>query len=752
MVGQVNAFSADSDDEFRVTRENGSTQGIFKTCAVPVIPFLDAGALDVLALLWPKLLRYNQLGLPAALRMLADRGNNAAAQATAVLDGWKRQATTQPLAMFRSLEQARLNSWLLDKRLAILFNRETLPAQPAGRIRLLVSRLSLAFGLLNPFYNLEAFVGAQDSLVGENQTDSGVLDIVPFFLPAALRNFVVAEAGNWNGLSWEKLREMAGEAMLDARRRKMLLGLTRLAGVPVHHILFAANVLEWIPRRVGGKKADSISSDEALAQLDKAISGHFNHHSDPLAGPANLNALIRFLNWIPLVEGQENFQGRNWTYSSVCDTTEDLLAELAAHPESWRDGFGQAFLSVLKPQIENLDATSAKGRLLLHLIVAEKRLEPEFFSRGLGNGWRAKIIRSVAHPPADEALSSTKAVLPPSLVGGKPFNLALANHVLPAIIPEGFVVSADMVGSLLRENERLWQTVVLLSHSSSLKAKLVYARQIRLLVSRMEVPCWLESIIAEALARFPEVTLWAVRSSSQDEAEARGIYRSLLRVPRRRFQEAVLRCVASFFSPGAVKFRMLAGAGDLPDFAVYCLAYRRAEGGVATISRDCCTISVGKTAAHVTSGKPVQREIKGRVKKIRELPAITSILCQLEKAFGAVQIEWLEGLTTGPILLQLEFLGKGRQTKPRTVARSSAKVCRIESLKELGRVRLTLERQQEAVAIRLGAAINLDLFQGELLSLLVQHGNRVSEVRLHKPISPSSHFANICHYLGIAIR
>ena len=42
LVKKVSFFSTDTTDEFRVTRENGSTEGIFKTWAVPVIPFLEA--------------------------------------------------------------------------------------------------------------------------------------------------------------------------------------------------------------------------------------------------------------------------------------------------------------------------------------------------------------------------------------------------------------------------------------------------------------------------------------------------------------------------------------------------------------------------------------------------------------------------------------------------------------------------------------------------------------------------------------
>ena len=43
LVQKVNVYSDDETDEFGVIRENGKREGIFKTWAVPVIPFLELG-------------------------------------------------------------------------------------------------------------------------------------------------------------------------------------------------------------------------------------------------------------------------------------------------------------------------------------------------------------------------------------------------------------------------------------------------------------------------------------------------------------------------------------------------------------------------------------------------------------------------------------------------------------------------------------------------------------------------------------
>ena len=50
LVSKLNVFGNDETDEFTVLRENGETNGIFKTWAVPVVPFFEGEMQENLAL------------------------------------------------------------------------------------------------------------------------------------------------------------------------------------------------------------------------------------------------------------------------------------------------------------------------------------------------------------------------------------------------------------------------------------------------------------------------------------------------------------------------------------------------------------------------------------------------------------------------------------------------------------------------------------------------------------------------------
>lgn len=138
LVGKVNAYGNDSTDEFSVERDGGR-QGIFKAWAIPAIPFLDFGNIEVLVKLWPDLIVLaDTIGFWQALTMLADGGNeitrDLALTAVKTLSDWNRVSVDKPSYLERSLERARINSWILDLRLTNVFNRVQLASDMRERI------------------------------------------------------------------------------------------------------------------------------------------------------------------------------------------------------------------------------------------------------------------------------------------------------------------------------------------------------------------------------------------------------------------------------------------------------------------------------------------------------------------------------------------------------------------------------------------------------------------------------------------
>ena len=407
MCGAIHAYSLDGDDEFTVSREDNIVQGVFKSWAVPVIPFLDTGTIDILSSLWPKLINLTgQMSFYDALEVLKGDPDTEgqARRVDEILSAWRKSCSEYPLRLKRSLESARLHSCILDRRLAEVFVKEPVFRKIPQRITQLITRLQLAFGLQNPFYDLEALAAdprlLREEIPLQSSSHAGRLDAVAFLLPAAFREFVVAEEGDWKGLGWPQLQEQTSGLLSDQLMRRVTLNVSRLAGIPPRHVLSAANALQWVPTRAGGRTSDPIATREALSRLDEILSRPGPSEVGVVGVLAEMNALIRFLNWVPLIECEENFSGLWWTYSSVCDTATQLLQTLDQHPEVWQEGFAAVFATVLRPQLEGLDAVSAVGRFLIQLVVKEGKLREEFFS-GVDLEWHNRTVELVTQPPTE---------------------------------------------------------------------------------------------------------------------------------------------------------------------------------------------------------------------------------------------------------------------------------------------------------------------------------------------------------------
>lgn len=756
LVGKVNAYGNDSTDEFSVERDGGR-QGIFKAWAIPAIPFLDFGNIEVLVKLWPDLIVLaDTIGFWQALTMLADGGNeitrDLALTAVKTLSDWNRVSVDKPSYLERSLERARINSWILDLRLTNVFNRVQLASDMRERINQLVNRLELSFSLLAPFYNLEALAGDPKWIYGQREPakrhpSCGKLDAIALLLPSAMSDFVTATRLNWHGLSWEDIRRTTQELLSDDALQSVILNISRVAGIPPHHVLFAANSLEWIPIRGGGKKEDMAPRD-ATEQIADIISGNEPASRDKNAADvlSNANAMIRFQNWVPLIEGDRNFEGLDWTYSSVCDTSNALLDTLN-HGSVWSSDFRPTFEQKLRCQLDDLDATSAKGRFLLQLI-REGRLESKLAPR-CDYEWKMKTIRELQES-SFTMVNAGRTIWPRSVVGDKTFGLSLASFVLEEEhILNYFAITSDEVESWLRVVPEIWRNILWLNQEHNLDSKVSIAESVERAIVSTELPEWLSRVIAKRVEALPREQSWAIRSSSLEEGEARGVYSSYLQVPGGEIKEAVKGCIASFYSKEAVLFRSTSQSGDLPFFAVLVMPYRKGAGGVVARARQAGSheiiVEAGSSADEVTSNGCEAKAISCSHPLSAEA---TRVFSRLERVFGRVQIEWVRS-NRNLRLLQLDLLENDLSdiggTKQCDFAVS------IDSLDELRLIERDLESREGNAAIVLGPMIELDLFQGELLGLIARFGRRICEVRADGRVLETSHFANICGHFRIAL-
>ena len=369
LVKKVSFFSTDTTDEFRVTRENGSTEGIFKTWAVPVIPFLEADQERNLA--W---CMHNRTG--NFLEVLTPELHGT-------LQVWHDKLRENPARLWQTLERWRSFCEIYDRRLTRIFQESKLPDSKEERLAELYWRLKIAFAYASPFYHLEAMVADKNQTpanpveVNVDIDGGGALDMVGMLLPAALSAAVTTKPLNWSGINWHKIKDLTSSLKPGTPEFNITFRISRSLGVSLEHVIFAANVLEWIPVSVGGKRAD-ISPAEAQMLVDATLRKTSSALSSTVIG-RDFNAQIRFLNWFPSIENQLNFDnGEGWRYSAACDTSNQLLKEVDA-TDPFNPDFAVSFRETISLQISHVDATSAKGRLAMKLI-EEGKLKPEFYA------------------------------------------------------------------------------------------------------------------------------------------------------------------------------------------------------------------------------------------------------------------------------------------------------------------------------------------------------------------------------------
>lgn len=681
LFGRYKAFPSNGrEDEFIIVREDGRRQGIFKEWAPPILPLLSGHEIEE----------------------------------------WRMRTSSQPAFLEKELRRAWRNSWLIDRNLAIKFATRPLSENPEQRVSEVVGRLKQAFGLMAPFYHLEAVVDdpAWFGMNQETQPLTGELDVAAFLLPSALQQYVVAMANNWNGLNWPEIHRLTTSALASPLHVGILLGLAGLLGVPPEHLIFAANALQWIPTRVGGKKGD-IGEREAINDLKQVIEKSRKPKDlDFLSVLADMNARIRFFNWLPLIKGPKNFDGLDWTYASVCDTANELFRTLDAYPELWQSDFRDVYTEKLRPQILNLDAASAKGRFLLDIIVNERRLAGNFVDKQINQYYHKHPVRLV--------FNATHEFNQSCLVGTKPVGLTLASYVLGKehVLP-GLVISTETIEG---------------RHHKGL-AKV-------------------------ARTHWPDIKLWAVRSSSMDEGTARGVYETVLCVAPARLDNAIEACIKSYNHDGAVAFRRARGPNDQDcriEIAVLLQPYQTGTcGGVAVITNSSNTedkwyqISVARTAEEVTSGgKTREFGFSSSAQVPHDLIPLVSTLERLHNIFGgAIQTEWTMDNTGKVIILQMEFMPTMSLEDSRD-QRGNEQITAlpISSPADIRKTIALVETRESSHALRLVISHEIDArsFQGELFMMVVRLGRRIKEISLANQVSPSSHFANICRHFGIRL-
>jgi len=735
MVEKVNFFSDDLNDEFRIIREDGAVEGIFKTWAVPVIPLMDTDGLV----------------------------DNDQSNRQEVFDRWLEVLKNNPIRTWETLERWRTITETSDRRLFEIFQRRELPEEKNERMAELVFRLKLAFGFAAPFYHIEAMVAdsKKDKInpfeAVRHDGEGGFLDIVGMALPSALSNMVTTERLAWNGLSWEKIREMVEK--MDRRDLAVAMRVARAAGITIEDVVFAANVLEWIPVSVGGKRAD-LEKEEAIDLIlgNDSMSGSF----DLSRVARDMNGLIRFLNWSPLVRSASNFSdGSGWRYAAVCETANQIVSEIEAGGVLEAE-FEKVFLRQIVDQLKNLDASSARGRFVLSLLQEKDKWKDGLLDK-IESEWplfRQEVAKELIEAEENEAIRNIFDGGPRALVGGKVAGLAEARVIFgEESTIEGKVLTTDFVSNWIMENEVIKSMIQTMEMETDIETKLQIGSLVRNTIEMTALP----KNIVDRLAISGDM---AVRSSSFDEdtlinGTAAGIYESVVPVRKNKLEGAIKSVISSFYSEKAISYRNMHGLSDMPAMAVMVTEFIEGPGGAAFSSGngDGWKVFVGKDPGKIVSGEDGfdslildEDGVTDGIKSAWVNPELMVMMGEMAKEAelmlgGKTDMEFVVGRDGTIRILQLRMLNSHEERQGKITFPANEFVD-IERLNELSGL---VFGEDSRVCLNIGKQINLDQFQGELFRTIVRNKDKIVEINLSKPVAGTSHFANICINLGIKL-
>lgn len=746
-VRRADFFAGDTDDEFTIVRENSERQGIFKVWAAHIIPFLDNGVFE----------------------------------GAETIETWCRGLEIKPLSLHESLEQWRAFSEIFDRRLQqVFFNRE-IPQDTEDAVVELFLSMKMAFAFAAPFYNLEALIAdSRESRFGnpinvtETTQGGGKLDAVALMLPSALTDHVSAERLAWKNLTWDDIQKsvslmrddfLEGKQTTLARQFILITKIANMVGVEADKVVFAANALQFIPANVGGKKEDMVQND-AINALTKLLEEPMAEINTNLVA-RDINALIRFLNWFPAIKSSENFQGRFWMYDAVCATANNLLGIIKNNPSLFFDReFSDVFVRQLSPQLDGLDATSAKGRFLLQLLAEGKfngHLTEKIEERS--ETFSGEIMLDLNEIKQNEALVDISQCVPTFLVGGKADGLRKARQVFGhEVVLGGKVVTSETVNEWLVKIEGIESLIQSIDSSYAIEEKLRIGEEIVKRIDEAQTPA---ELIGRIKRLFGDSQSIVLRSSSFDEdvpliGPAPGIYESVIGVDSNNNEavsKALKTVIASFFSEKAISFRELKDLRHKPIFAVLVQEFIDNVGGSVFINNGSIRLNIAERPSMVNHHKGSFEELSitnGDNELMQECKLLSAeqvqeliwIARKAEEVFGPGDIEFVVDPKSNRIkILQLRTLHHqahpGNQEEILSEPSTTINIDNLDSLPNIGDV---------SINIQIGAEVDLEKFQGSLFRWLTTNRRKIASITLKNRIPTTCHFANIVGCLGINLR
>lgn len=781
-VGPINAFGKNNVDEVLLNLDKNSTVGVFKTWAFPIIPFMEIDRVDIFNDVWKSISKYTFQGksFEEALDVVEQKEKpmeKKVNQVRKILSEWTIFSLKYPNKFKETLEKYLYEGLLRDKYLIDIYDRTSLPNNPKERLQVLITRFEVTLGILSPIYNIEALV---DDLVGfkwnpihlsekENKSDikAGILDAFAFLLPSIFKDDIYSTEALWRKSTREDLEKKTKKILARQPEGQILLDVSDILSTYPEYILYGLNILQWSPIRFGGKMADQ-TKEKALEKLIKIREDSLGERKENLIKVGkNLNAQLRFLNWLPIDEYSNKRLAPHLTYASVVETSEKLFQLAISDKTFWKKSIFSQLKKYIFPQMEKFPIPSVKGRAIYSLLLDNKNTNIDLKFHDQKE--KEKIISTLDSKIREKFILPIKGIQPKTVVGEKTLSLQkLMAYFEDAniSIPDGIVITSTFIDTLVQSNRKLWTLILKLNKETSLTKKIGLGKEIQIHLARLTIPSDLKTQIINDCNNLGPLLAVRISSVTEDEYLAAGVYRTYLEVPVDKLIETIIQCVQSFYSEIAIRFRHVGEHADISPFAIIVQTFIKGYGGVASIiqknGQTKLIIEVGTTASTVTSGESsftrFETDNQGKLQKtFGDIPTNLVIMESLKNYIDLiyrvknqdVTVEWIQDSQDKLWIVQY----KTSQPQQKKYSKEKIEfVIKLDSYEKLGHLEKVLTIKRNKGAVILSKNIDIRIFQAELFRIITGYADKILEIWTYTDIPSCSHFANCCNALGITIR
>ncbi len=693
-------FSTHEDDEFRIEDE-GRIQGIFKIWPSDVLSILE----------WEKMQR-NHL-----TRMIA----------------MKKWLTFIALADRRLQESFESNDHIEKDIVALWWER--------------FAQMEWSFFAFEPFYCIEATVDNKKASLGSDKINTWwEIDLVALMLPGIFGK-VIQDCENWEDIERliHSLRNSFRQDIrsLDGQKFTLLSLISRKLGISFAETLFASKILTIIHGKSDERSEDIRICIETLQRSFRRDSSLWNQKTID----ADVNARIRFMNWIPIKKVPEAFQWKWMNYDAVCNSASRLFEMISENPNLIKENH-RTWFKEIQPQLAKLDASSARWRFLLQMFM-DNCFSLELI-QAIKNS-RENIWKCIEKKNTQDLFPLGKETTHVDLAqsGWKWLGLFLADEVFwSGRVIETSCIPWTWIQEWLIEISGFSDTLSQLEQANTVEEKIQFWEIIRERIQESMIP---ESLLKK-FENMSDILIFrssALTEDIEDVGSAPGIFEShKTRNTKKDITLALKSVISSFFSDRAITFREGKWLCHTPLISVLVQSFIEGTHWSVFVTEDGIQIDLSSSNVNILDDatKSFHFELDRTVFENTIQQDIFKISRDAFSIFWAIDMEFIvkESEIT---ILQLRMLNHWKILiqKEETIGLALRDI-HISSIDEIRQLEVI---PGEQIDIHFDTNIDFNKFQEELSLHIIRQAKHIHSISLPIKIAPTSHFSNIIRTLWI---